>query len=297
MSGPGDVAVVITTYNHARFLGEAIDSVLAQTVQPAEILVVDDGSSDRPEEVVEGYPTVRLIRQENKGLAAARNTGRRATASPFVTFLDADDWLRPAALDVGLQQLKAHPDAAFSYGAYVNHYWPSGRIVEVPFCPVPPDAFGAMLHINPIGMHATVLYRRSALEAANGYTDELRACEDYDLYLRLSERFPVACRDEILADYRQHDSNMSRNQAFMLRSVLRVMDRIAPAAKAKGKLRDWRVGVATWKSYYVDQWASQLPETGPTAHVLRQFASLAAMAPGTMAGKVARGAARKLRRR
>jgi glycosyltransferase involved in cell wall biosynthesis len=288
------VAVVITTYNHAHFLSDAIDSVLSQTVAPAEVVVIDDGSTDHPEQVTERYPFIRLIRQQNRGLAAARNTGWKAISSEFVTFLDADDWLRPNALEVGRRQLAGHPDAAFTYGAYANRYWPSERIVEVPFRPVRADAFGAMLHVNPIGMHGAVLYRRAAIEAANGFAEELRACEDYDLYLRLSEAHPVACCPEVLADYRQHDSNMSRDQAFMLRAVLAVMRRIAPAARASGKLPDWQKGVEDWTEFYLDKWASQVSEAGLEAGALRQFASLLALAPTQTLKKSGRGVARRL---
>src|SRR4051794_23346320 len=101
MTGPpapgtiGDVSVVVTTYQHAHLLGDALASVLAQTVPPREVVVVDDGSTDDPASVVAHYPGVRLIRQENQGLSAARNTGLRAATGARVLFLDADDLLTP----------------------------------------------------------------------------------------------------------------------------------------------------------------------------------------------------------
>src|SRR5690348_130160 len=112
------VSVVITTYNHARFLGEAIESVLAQTVPPFEVIVVDDGSTDDPAAVVRRYPQLRLIRQRNQGLAAARNTGWRASGGSYLVFLDADDRLLPNALAANLRRLAEWPECAFAYGAY-----------------------------------------------------------------------------------------------------------------------------------------------------------------------------------
>ena len=96
------VGVVITTYNHAHFLGEALDSLRAQTRPADDIVVVDDGSDDNPGEVVARFPGVRGIRQDNRGLAAARNTGLTALRTRYVIFLDADDRLEPNAIAAGL---------------------------------------------------------------------------------------------------------------------------------------------------------------------------------------------------
>ena len=295
-STPAPVTVVIPTYNHARFLGEAIDSVLAQTISPAEIIVVDDGSTDRPEDVVAQYPSVRLIRQENRGLAAARNTGWRAGSQLFVTFLDADDWIRPNAIEVGLGQLERNPAAAFNYGAYANVYWPSGRVSPVPFRPVPADAFAAFLRVNPIGMHGTVLYRRACLEAVGGFAEELAASEDYELYLRLAIHYPVCCCADELADYRQHDSNMSGDQAFMLRAVLRVARRYQGEARTRGLVEDYRTSVRDWKTWYVDNWARDIGENGFGGDAVRQGLSLLLQAPSAMTAKVGSGIFRRLRR-
>lgn len=289
------VAVVVTTHNHAHFLGEAIDSVLAQTVPPAEIIVVDDGSTDEPEKVIECYPSVRLISQEQQGLAGARNTGWRASSSPFTAFLDADDRLRPTALATGLEQLERHRDAAFSYAAYANFYWPSGEIKAASFRPVPNEAFAEFLRINPIGMHATVLYRRHCLEAVGGFAPELRACEDYDVYLRLAMRFPVACSPEVIADYRQHDSNMSGDHAMMLRSALTVMRRAKPEASARGLGAIHQAGVDEWKQWYVGNWGRRLAKQGINRESLRQGTSLLLIAPNQMLLHFARKAARRAR--
>src|SRR5882757_145989 len=92
------IALVINTYEQAHFLPASIESALKQTVQFNEIIVVDDGSTDNPAAVISNYPGVRMIRQPNAGLAAARNTGLNAVSSRYVTFLDADDLLMPDAV-------------------------------------------------------------------------------------------------------------------------------------------------------------------------------------------------------
>src|SRR5262249_43770599 len=156
-----------------------------------QIIVVDDGSTDDPDAVVAQYRGVQLIRQGNRGLAGARNTGLRASSAPFLLFLDADDRLKEDAIRCGLSPLAEKPHGAFDYGAYEIC---SGRdVTPVAFNPAPRDSFASFLRENLIGMHATVLYRRGPLEIVGGFREALGACEDYDLYLRLAQRFPIAC--------------------------------------------------------------------------------------------------------
>ncbi|MDX8538529.1 glycosyltransferase [Mesorhizobium abyssinicae] len=276
------VSVVITTYNHKRFLAEAIDSVRNQTAKPDEIIIVDDGSSDNPESVVRRYDEVHYIRQENQGLAAARNTGMAAAHGEFIAFLDADDRLRPAALATNLGLFRDNPDCALVYGAY--------RLIDeagtvrnaVPLRSVGKDPYAGFLTDNLIGMHAAVLYRRRTLEAAGGFDRSLRACEDYDVYLRLSRAHKVACTPEFLADYRRHATNMSNSNPMMLRAVLKVLRRQRDAAQTNP---DWaaayRQGIEQWKCYYSDMQLAQLGKA------LRCRSSLAGQVSSTIAVAVA----------
>lgn len=275
------VAVIIPTYNHAHFLASAIESVLAQTAPAAEIIVVDDGSADRPEEVTSRYPQVRLLRQENRGLATARNSGLRASKARFLLFLDADDRLRPEAIARNLDSLAHDPEAGFAYGGYANVEAATGKASNAKFTAVPRDAFASFLRGNPIGMHATVMYRREALEAVGGFRGGLPACEDYDLYLRLSQRFPVVCHPDILAEYWRHDANMSRHSALMMRSALDVLGGYRGAARKAGLMRDFRAGMSGWKHFYSWTWAeaAMARAGGIDRGVARQGLAIFRMAP------------------
>ena len=113
---PPLVTVVIPCYNQAHFLGEAIGSVLNQSYRNFEIIVVDDGSTDNTSEVASHYEEVRLVRQENRGLAGARNRGLGEANGEFLVFLDADDRLLPGALEAGLGRFEANPECAFVSG-------------------------------------------------------------------------------------------------------------------------------------------------------------------------------------
>jgi len=163
MDSEKSVAVVVTTYNHAAFLDDAIRSILSQSIPADEIIVVDDGSTDDPDKVVARYPSLRLIRQRNQGLSAARNTGLRAATSAKIVFLDADDRLCQTAIEAGLACFGEHPDAGFVYGGF--HYISAdGQVTSDPICrDIGPEPHLALLRGNQIGMHATVLYDRRRL--------------------------------------------------------------------------------------------------------------------------------------
>ena len=112
------ITVVVTCYNQGRFLSESLGSILNQNRRPDEILLVDDGSTDNTRDEVRRCPEVVYIRQENSGLAAARNTGLRQSRGDLLVFLDADDRLVPQALEAGLDDFAAHPECAFVFGAF-----------------------------------------------------------------------------------------------------------------------------------------------------------------------------------
>lgn len=289
----GDVSVVITTYNHAHFLSAAIESVLDQSVLPAEILVVDDGSTDAPDKVTGRFAGVRLYRQDNRGLAAARNAGLRETSGEFLVFLDADDLLLPQSLASGVALLAQHPDAAFSYGGYRRLY-ADGRTYPAEYHQAQTDCFAQFLSHNPVGMHGTVMYRRHAIEAAKGFREDLAASEDYDLFLRLCRDHRAVSQSGFLADYRQHDCNMSRNSAMMLRWTLEVLHARAEDAKRLGLDDVLAKGSRSWREYYAGVWANQLLRGPRHMQLITQGIDLMRQAPRETAAALVRGTRSRL---
>lgn len=252
--GQGTVAIVITTYNHARFLREALQSARGQTRPPDEVIVVDDGSQDDPAAVVREFPEVRLIRQENAGLAAARNTGLAATDADKIVFLDADDLLHSVALELGLATFERAPDAAMVYGAYRRIDAEGNVTVPYQYGAIGADPYVDFLTFNMVGMHATVMFARRQLAAAGGYDPACKRCEDYDVYLRLARTAKVLSHDVVVADYRWHGSNMSANPADMLDWVLRVHDRQREPAAQRPETREaWQEGRRRWRDYYAEE--------------------------------------------
>jgi glycosyltransferase involved in cell wall biosynthesis len=203
-------------YNPGRFLGEALDSVLEQTHRELELIAIDDASSDGSFELLQQYaqrdPRVRVFRQpHNLGIVAARNRAFRE-ASPeaqYFAILDSDDVALPDRLERQLAFLEAHPDHAL-VGGHTLIIDDHGASLGIRRYPTDYAAICAVItRFNPIAQPAVML-RRSLLEAVGGYDEHFPRCQDYDLWLRLAARFPIANLDRPVIRYRVSASQGKR---------------------------------------------------------------------------------------
>jgi glycosyltransferase involved in cell wall biosynthesis len=180
------ISVIIPTYNRAVFLPEAIASVLAQTYNDFELLVVDDGSTDNTADLLAGYgDRLRYLRQPNRGPAAARNHGIRAARYDLLAFLDSDDRFVPNKLAIQAEAMQTNPSLLISHteeiwyrnGVHLNqkniHRKAGGNLFE------------RCLALCVVGM-STVMARRQLFEQVGMFDEDLPCCEDYDLWLRVS---------------------------------------------------------------------------------------------------------------
>ena len=260
------ITVVITCYNQGKYLREAIESVLAQSYEYCEIIIVDDGSTDHTKFVVDGYPQVKYIYQVNQGVSSARNTGIEHSNGEFICFLDADDWLLPNGLEINLQHIEENKELAFVSGAYVfvNMYYPFARFVSAerlnreerytvdePKFPETRDHYKQFLRGNYIGMHAAVLYRHWVFEEFR-FDTSLTGCEDYDLFLRISRKYPVLDHAAPIAAYRRHENNTTANTSMMLRFALDVLDRQKDNLKTSEEEKCLMEGKVNWKNIYAN---------------------------------------------
>ncbi len=228
MEGKTQVSVIIPTYNRGWTIGEAVDSVLAQDYRDFELIIVDDGSTDNTSEVLDAYRgTIKIFRQTNKGVSAARNRGIAEASGKFIAFLDSDDLWLPQKLSRQVEFFNTTPDALICQteevwirsGVRVNpkkrHQKPSGMIFEpsLALCLVSPSA---------------VMIRRSLLEIVGNFDETLPACEDYDLWLRITCRFPVYRIDTPLIIKRGgHEDQLSASfglDRFRIKAIKKIME-------------------------------------------------------------------------
>ena len=188
------VSIIIPAYNAARFIGKTLESVLAQTLQDREIIVIDDGSKDDTAQVVAGYAGVRYVHQPNAGVSAARNHGARVARGEYLAFLDADDIWHPAKLELQMQAFARHPQSIFGRTQITK----DTQLLE---------AFSQLREVPPLRYHlepdfetsffypylttSTVVVTRRAFEAVGGFDTQLRIAEDIDFYLRVLADAPA----------------------------------------------------------------------------------------------------------
>jgi len=237
------ISVVIPAFNYGHFVGDAVDSALAQTYRDIEVIVVDDGSTDDTQRVLKRFGSrIRYVYQNNRGLSAARNTGVRLANGDWIALLDADDVWHPQKTEI---QLAAGQSVA---GA--------GLIGSLPADVLPPALdpapaihalsvrdFLLSIRTGPSG----TLIRRTCFDAVGLFDESLRSIEDRDMWLRIAARFPAV---EVVSPcwwYRPHQGQMSRHGARMLENYQRVLTKFFSEHPQHAPLQ--RLG---WSYMYVD---------------------------------------------
>ncbi|MCL6557363.1 MAG: glycosyltransferase [Firmicutes bacterium] len=211
---PPTVSVIIPTYNRAHLIGRAIRSVLEQTYQDFEIIVVDDGSSDNTEEVVKSFndPRIRYIRHEqNRGGSAARNTGIRAARGEYIAFLDSDDEWLPEKLERQVQTLINLDEATgliYTGLRFVGH---NGAIIREQQPRFKGYLLENLLRRNVIGTTSSVMVRRSCIQRVGLFDEVLPSRQDLDLWVRIAKEFKIDCVPEVLTVHYVHEQRITAN--------------------------------------------------------------------------------------
>jgi glycosyltransferase involved in cell wall biosynthesis len=224
------VSVIVPTYNRAAYLQEALGSIFQQTLPPAEIIIVDDGSTDNTEEIVQhARKPVQFYRQEHKGVAAARNLGMQMATGDLIAWLDSDDLWEPEFVETTMSSLAAHPEwgGVYSGITMINE---KGEVLSQSVRVVPPEQFYDRLAEDCFLATPTVVARKSCYDRSGGFDLQFSVSEDYDMWLRLGKHCAFACIPTPLARIRVHASNTMSSPDALCKA------RLALIAKHFGKL-------------------------------------------------------------
>ena len=224
------VSVVMTVYNGQRFLAEAVESVLNQSLSEIELIVVDDGSTDSSPQILESYARrdarVRIFRQNHSGVSAAANTGMRQAAYDLIARSDCDDRMLPHRLERQVAFLKEHPDVdvACSHCYFINT---AGKRIGASSCRIDLERgkqeLKAAYFVNLT--QSTVLMKKDAFFQVGGYREDIDFAEDRDLWGRLvTAGYTIGCQDEFLAEYRLHSGAMTMKRAALQQELCYYID-------------------------------------------------------------------------
>ncbi|MBA3522361.1 MAG: glycosyltransferase [Gemmatimonadales bacterium] len=228
------MTVVMAVYNVGPFVAEAIHSVLSQTYEALELIVVDDGSTDDTGEQVVGIcdPRLRLLRQGNAGPSAARNSGIARGTGELIGFIDGDDVWLPEKLARHVEYLRAHPEAdlTFAWSRIVDEDGRDTGRTSARVSGVVP--FERLFALNVVGNGSAVVLRRDVLDRAGTFDEQLRAEEDHDVWLRVSLLRPdnVHCVPEVLSLYRMRAGQMSKDWRRMETAWHRLLEKMRALA-------------------------------------------------------------------
>ena len=233
------VSVIIPAYNAVRYLGEAIESVLDQTFQDLEILVVDDGSIDDTLRIARHYENkIKIYSLANRGPSAARNVGINQANGEFLAFLDADDRFLPAKLSRQVAYLRAHPDVDVVYSnGYCLQGAGNGKVRQRTFSDYgflhptlgdPQSSLRLLAIQNAFPIHAA-LSRRQAILDVGGFDEALFGREDWDLWLRIAEDHRFAYLDEYVAEYRLNTGGVTDQVDRQAQAVRRIGQKVEAA--------------------------------------------------------------------
>jgi glycosyltransferase involved in cell wall biosynthesis len=243
------VTIVIPCFNGELYLAEALSSAVGQTYDNIEVILVDDGSTDRSVEIARDFPQVRVVRQPNAGSSAARNAGMGASEGEFVLFLDADDRLAADAVQSHLDGFSQRPDVPMVYGAMriIDRF---GNELEQMSWEVGSVSWRELLFvIGPVPTQS--MFRRDRVVAAGRFDPQVGLVQDHDLLLRISKSSDLYCHGRLVADYRRHPAQATMRVADSLVSMLRNIDKFLLTVEDQAEAAALRKGAhARWITFY-----------------------------------------------
>ncbi|MCE2772069.1 MAG: glycosyltransferase family 2 protein [Bacteroidetes bacterium] len=267
------VDVIIPCYNTGCYIREAVESVLAQTVLPGRIIVVNDGSTDHTAELVQeliekNRTSTKIVHhyQSNAGLSAARNKGISLSNAEYIAFLDADDVWMPQKLERQLEVFSntQWSDLGLVYGGFRFIDEKGASVTGEYVLPLNPNMRGKVFEKLTLGnavngSASCVILKRLCTSATGGFDTALKAFEDWDYWLRVAQNFSFDFVNEDLVKIRLHTNSMQKDRLHMRRNAILFYKKWTPRINVQEALAEWGFQLA--KAVYIDGWnASALRE-------------------------------------
>jgi len=247
------VSVLMSVYNGARYLREAVDSILCQTYTDFELIVIDDGSTDETGAILDGYDDARIVRltnEQNIGLTKSLNKGLGMAKGEYVARMDADDIALPDRLQLQVHVLDTRPEVVLVSGN-IDLIDAAGQVWRRPRRNADPGlvAWFLLFH-NYLGGHSQVMFRHSSVLSLGGYSEERPYAQDYALWLRLAEIGRIAMVPDVILQHRCHDENLTsmhslEQEEYSLRDSQRALARLLDQQPSVGEVSELR---AFWQS-------------------------------------------------
>ena len=238
-----NISVIVPTYNCGEFISEAIESILNQTYPATEIIIVDDGSTDNTEEIVNSFGAEKItyIRQANSGVSTARNLGLAKANGDYITFLDADDIWLPLMLESQINVLENNRDITLCFTNFVRFihktkeflpdqfsFYPELATVKSTSCSesarlIEKNAFCTLVAFSEIPAYTQVIMFRKSTLANLSFNSQLPICEDLEFFLKICSKGQVAFNPLVLAYVRRHDTNATKDTSIVPHYILKAL--------------------------------------------------------------------------
>ena len=230
-----EVSVIMTVYNGERYLNEAIRSILDQTFEDLEFVIIDDGSTDGTPEILEKLrdPRVRILIQENRGLTASLNRGIRESRGRLIARMDADDISHPERIERQVTYLREHPDVGLvgTRTAFIDE---NSHVVGIYPIALSDARIRKRMMKGNIIFHGSVMFRRTCTDEVGMYREVFACSQDYDLWLRISERYRLANLNEVLYFWRINPEGITYQRYRRLKEEAKIIKKLARMRRRYG---------------------------------------------------------------
>lgn len=217
------VSVIMPAFNAENYIGKAIESIIFQSYTHWELIIINDGSSDNTQEIIEGYANsekriISLINSKNKGLVYTRNKGLRTAKGKYIANLDSDDVAKINRLMIQVQYMESHPKTVLLGASceLINH---NNKIIGTEDRKIPSRFLKSLLLFSNYFINSTTIFKRDAANECK-YLDSFPLAEDYHFFTQLLEHGDIANLDRVLIQYRIHNSNISQIKKHELNSTI-----------------------------------------------------------------------------